>query len=114
MQSGDELITMTDAANLAPNRPCSSTVWRWCRKGVKARNGQQIRLQHVRMGGQVFTSRNRLDAFGAQLAEADAAYFEQQASLAGSTMPVRTRAQPASEREAAIEEAERFFKEAGR
>jgi len=43
---------------------------------VIARSGERVRLQHVRIGGKLFTSARWLDEFGQRLANADAAYFE--------------------------------------
>ncbi len=73
----DELLTLTQAAARLPHRPHSSCLWRWCRKGVLARSGQRVRLQHVRIGGKIFTAQPWLTEFGKALAVADAAHFEQ-------------------------------------
>lgn len=69
-------LTCTEAAKLAPGRPSANCVWRWCRRGVVARNGQRIRLQHIRLGGKILTKLEWLEAFGESLASADSAYFE--------------------------------------
>lgn len=69
-------LNLTEAARAIPGRLHSSTLWRWCRKGVRARSGERVRLQHVRLGGRVLTTRDWLDDFGRQLALADTAYFE--------------------------------------
>ncbi|MBW7906227.1 MAG: DUF1580 domain-containing protein [Phycisphaerae bacterium] len=72
----DEYITLTEAAKIAPGRPSTNCIWRWCRRGVKARGGERVRLQHVRIGGMIYTSARWLEAFGRALADADAKYFD--------------------------------------
>ena len=76
-QAGErqEYITLTQAARLMPNRPSINCVWRWARKGVLARNGQRIRLEHVRLGGKLFTTAAWMAQFGVALAKADVDYF---------------------------------------
>lgn len=71
-----EYINFTQAAKIAPGRPSANAVWRWARKGITARNGQRIKLQHVRQGGKLFTCREWLHAFGEQLAAADNEHFD--------------------------------------
>ena len=51
-----DLITLAEAARIAPARPSTNCVWRWCRKGVLSRGGERIRLQHQRVGGIIFTT----------------------------------------------------------
>lgn len=72
----DQFITLTQAAKIAPGRPSTNCMWRWCRRGVIARSGQRIKLEHIRMGGKIFTTQLWIDAFGRKLAEADAQYFD--------------------------------------
>lgn len=72
-----QYITLTEIANITPGRPSANCVWRWCRRGVKSRTGERIHLQHVRMGGTIFSTREWVDEFGRRLAEADAKYFDQ-------------------------------------
>ncbi len=64
-------LTLAEAARLAPGRPSANAVWRWCRKGVKSRNGETIRLTHVRAGRQIFTTSDWMDEFFAVQARAD-------------------------------------------
>jgi hypothetical protein len=71
-----QLLTLSQAARIAPGAPTPNCVWRWCRRGVMARSGRRIRLEHVRVGGKLFTSVRWLDSFGRRLAEADADYFD--------------------------------------
>lgn len=72
----EEHITLSQAAKLAPGRPSSNCVWRWCREGVKAATGRRVRLKHVRFGSRIYTTRQWLNDFGLALAEADAAHFD--------------------------------------
>ncbi len=72
----ENLITLAEAAKIAPGRPSTNCVWRWCRKGVLSRGGDRIRLQHQRVGGMIFTTAAWLEEFGHALAEADTKYFE--------------------------------------
>jgi len=69
-------ITLTQAAKLTPGRPSTNCLWRWCRRGVIARNGERVRLEHVRIGGKLFTRRSWLEEFGRRLASADSKYFD--------------------------------------
>ncbi len=77
MHKSEELLTLTQAAKIAPGRPSSNCLWRWCRRGVLSRAGDRVYLQHIRVGGMVYTRSDWLEEFGQTLAEADAAYFRQ-------------------------------------
>ena len=81
------LITLNTAAAQTPGRPHVSCVWRWCRRGVKARAGPRVRLEHVRVGGKIFTTQAWLNAFGRELAAADTAYFAGKQEEAKSVPP---------------------------
>jgi len=74
--SPEQFLTLTEAANIAPGRPKTNCIWRWCRRGVLSRGGQRVRLQHVRIGGMIYTTARWLEEFGRELAEADAKYFD--------------------------------------
>ena len=114
-RTGDEQLSLTDVAKLVPGRPTANCIWRWCRRGVLARNGVRIRLQHVRLGGRILTTRRWLDEFGRALADADAAYFdtslEQPPATGGKQETVFTKAEnPKSQR---LDRLERELEEAG-
>lgn len=51
-----DLVSLTDAAHQVTGRPSASAIWRWCRRGVLARDGSRIRLEHRRVGGKIYTS----------------------------------------------------------
>jgi hypothetical protein len=107
--SPNELVTLTQAAKLAPGRPSTNAMWRWCRKGIQSRGGDRIRLEHVRLGGRVYTRADWIIAFGKKLAEADAAHFDARAGGGASTdQPV-----PASARRAHLDQIERELAEEG-
>ena len=63
-------ISLTEAARVIPpidgKRPHVSTLWRWCRKGVRG-----VQLDYVRLGHRVCTSEPALARFAHRLAEAD-------------------------------------------
>ena len=72
----NEFIALSEAAKRSPGRPSSNAVWRWCRKGILSRTGERVRLEHVRIGGKIFTTETNLQAFFRQVAESDRAYFK--------------------------------------
>lgn len=83
----DNQFPLARASELLPGRPSVNCIWRWCRRGLLGRNGVRIRLQHVRVGGKIFTSREWITDFTRQLAESDAAYFDAKAAAAQNTPP---------------------------
>lgn len=72
----DAYLTLSEAAHTLPGRPHTSTLWRWARRGVMARTGERVWLDHARFGGRVFTTRVWLQEFGQRLADADLTHFE--------------------------------------
>ena len=64
-------LSLTDATKAVPpidnKRPHPSTVWRWCRKGLRG-----VRLEHIRVGHRVVTTREALCRFFDRLAGAEA------------------------------------------
>ena len=117
MHELDEHLTLSEAAKIAPGRPSTNCIWRWCRRGVLARSGERVHLQHVRIGGKIFTTAQWLDEFGRRLAEADAAYFELRESDAAAppprTRPNTRRQRYEDHRRASIEHANRELEDAG-
>lgn len=100
-----DLITLTAATKLIPGRPCVPTVWRWCRNGVMARNGERVRLQHWRCGGRLFTSQAALLDFFSRTAAQDLEHFDARAEARTGHVSER--------REKEIERANRELAEAG-
>ena len=102
----ESLLSLRDAAKALPRidgkRPHVSTLWRWCRRGVRG-----VRLEYVRLGHRVCTSRGALCRFSQRLAEADV-----QPNVA-STHPTTSRRRTDEQRQRDIERAEQRTKEAG-
>lgn len=76
MHESSNFLTLGQAAALVPNHPSPNCIWRWCRKGVKARSGERVHLQHVRLGGVIYTTGAWMQEFGRQLVDADAKHFD--------------------------------------
>lgn len=87
MLANEEKIDLAEAARISPGRPHCSAVWRWARRGIMTRGGDRLRLEHIRAGGRVFTSKEALDRFFAALAQADSEYFDRRQDAAASAIP---------------------------
>jgi len=66
-----QYLSLSQAAKIVPGTPHPSSIWRWCRYGVRARNGKRIRLRHSRAGSRVYTTERWLDEFFEATAAAD-------------------------------------------
>jgi len=99
----NEKLTLPQAAKLVPGRPHASTLWRWCRRGVKARDGVRVRLAHQRYGQRVFVTEAAIERFAAELAEHDADGFDAEDDRKIVTPP---KSRTARQRERAIAKAE--------
>ena len=66
----ETVVSLTEATKILPKingkRPAISTLWRWCRKGLRG-----TQLEYVRIGRNIATSREALNRFFTALAEAD-------------------------------------------
>lgn len=67
----DNLLTLPEAALTLPRvggkgTPHPSTLWRWCRLGLGG-----VKLEYLRLGRRIVTSREALDRFAKALAESD-------------------------------------------
>ena len=66
----EELITLTQAARRLPKidgkKVAVSTLWRWCRKGLRGEH-----LEYIRVGRKVCTNPEALERFFAKLVELD-------------------------------------------
>lgn len=113
----DDLLTLSQAARGTPGRPSSNCLWRWCRRGVLSRAGDRVYLQHVRVGGKVYTRTEWLEDFGRTLAGADAAYFRQDEDGAlpqpTPSRPKRRRQRFEQHRRRTIDQATRELEDAG-
>jgi len=105
LANGERLMSLTEATKFLPRvngkRPAISTLWRWCRKGIK---GQ--RLEYIRMGRGIVTSAEALGRFFAALAEADP-------PLDGPPPPRRPRTPSERARQRSLDEADRILARAG-
>lgn len=109
-----ELITLAQAANLLPGKPHPSCVWRWARDGVKSRSGERVRLEHVRAGGRLFTSKAALETFLARVAEGDVQHFDERAASDSAARLAPEPIKPTSARRRhQLEEADRELRDAG-
>lgn len=70
-----QYLTLHEAAKLVPGGTSANCIWRWCRKGVLSRGDERICLQHVRVGGKLYTTAAWMTEFWKLLAEADSVYF---------------------------------------
>lgn len=117
MREPNDLLTLSQAAKIAPGRPSSNCLWRWCRRGVLSRSGERVYLHHARVGGKVYTSKQWLEDFGQALAEADAAYFRQNEDDAvpppTSSRSKRRRQRFEQHRRDTVEQASQELKDAG-
>ena len=114
MHAKDEHITLTEVAKISPGRPSTHCLWRWCRRGVLARSGQRVRLEHLRIGGKIFTTGRWVEDFGKALAQADARYFNLDEQVAEVPRVRRRRPRSGSiQSRAAHEQANRELEEEG-
>lgn len=102
----DELISLSKAAKLIPGRPSASAIWRWARRGILARSGERLRLEHIRLGTRVYTTEAWVRDFGRRVAEADAHHFNK-------VVTSNARERSADDKLARLQRIELELKEAG-
>jgi hypothetical protein len=104
----ESIVSLTEATKLLPRRngkrAAISTVWRWCRKGIKG-----VRLEYIRVGRNIATSREALNRFYEALAQADR-LSEQSPEL---SIPKPDWPQTDAARRASLEAADRVLERAG-
>lgn len=49
----------------------TTTLWRWARQGLRGAGGSLVRLEYIRLGRKLFTSKEALARFAERLAAAD-------------------------------------------
>ena len=103
MLADETKITLTQGTKVWPGRPHVSTLWRACRKGIRAADGTRIFLEHARFGAKIFTSAEAINRFGEQIAVADSRHFNRPPVAVPALTQIRTE----SARAHAIESAER-------
>ena len=68
----ENVMSLTEATRVLPRingrKPAVSTLWRWCRKGLRG-----VHLEYLRVGRNIVTSKEALHRFFTVLAEADEA-----------------------------------------
>jgi hypothetical protein len=100
--ANESVLTLNEIARLLPpsrrNRPVSfNCVLRWARRGLKSSStGEVVKLEVIKVGGRLLSSREALQRFGERLSPPSA-------DMPSSPTDPRTRRQ----RERAIERAER-------
>ena len=113
IDAGEELFTLTEATKIMPRvngrRPAVSTLWRWCRKGLRG-----VRLEYLRIGRNIVTSRQALLRFFANLADADSNADESASAvpLAAKNRRFLSKGKSLARRKS-IERAEAILEEAG-
>ena len=108
-ENDSELLDMKAEAKLVPTQPPPAVIWRWCRKGVLARNGQRVYLEHRRYGRRLYTTRAALDAFAKATAEADKDHL----AVPSVPTPTRTRNRDEARRRADVDAARARLQEGG-
>jgi hypothetical protein len=76
-----EYLSLSEAAKALPRglngkKHSTNKLWRWARRGVKARDGRRIFLEHIRLGGSILVPKGAIEAFGKELMEADRQHFD--------------------------------------
>ena len=106
---GLELLTLSEAAQRLPRvhhkRIHVSTLWRWCRKGLRG-----IRLEYVKVGRKIMVTPQGLERFFNALAQADT---QQDPQLCFSAKRRKRRRCSNTQRERSIQEADAVLKKAG-
>jgi hypothetical protein len=97
--NSESLVTLTEGAKILPNRPHSSTLWRWHKIGVRGE-----RLETCMCGGKRYTSKEALQRFVDRITEAHDR---------GGAAPTKPIHETMRQRRAAIENAERELEAAG-
>ena len=54
----EDLISLPEAARELPTNPHVSAIYRWCNRGIRG-----VRLESIKIGGKMFTSRQSLTRF---------------------------------------------------
>ena len=102
----ETVVSLTEATKILPKvngkRPSISTMWRWCRKGLRG-----VHLEYIRVGRNIATSREALNRFFTALAAADEPVGDPPA------VNPTNKPTPPSHRRASLEAAEKVLERAG-
>jgi len=71
MTTIEDYITLREAVQYVPGRPNPTSIWRWCRHGVRTRSGKVLYLKHFRARGRIWTTPKWIEDFLDSLAEAE-------------------------------------------
>lgn len=103
----ETLLSLTEATKVLPRvngkRPAIATLWRWCRKGLRG-----VRLEYVRVGRSIATSREALNRFFNALAALDAS-----PGLPENTPTIPALTPTPRARQRILDEADRILERAG-
>ncbi len=105
MFATEQKITLAEAAQFYPIRIHMSGVWRHARRGIRARNGQIIRLEHARAGSRLITSREAIERFFAAVAAGDAEHFAPANIKTASSPAAAARSKAIAQAHAVLDEA---------
>ncbi|WP_428937796.1 DUF1580 domain-containing protein [Fontivita pretiosa] len=101
----ETVLTLAEATRLVPRcngrRPSIPTLWRWCRRGIKG-----VRLEYIRVGRNIATSKQAISRFFQTLAAADK-------PMVGDEPTPRPPGSAQAIRQASIAEANRFLDRIG-
>ncbi|MCH8823739.1 MAG: DUF1580 domain-containing protein [Planctomycetes bacterium] len=77
MFANEDKLTLSQAAETLPKKLHPSAIWRWCRKGIRTAGagGTRVRLEHVRLGGRIYTSAEAISRFSQAVADDDLKHF---------------------------------------
>ena len=102
----ETVLSLTEATKVLPRlngkRPSISTLWRWCRKGLRG-----VRLEYIRLGRSIATSEEALNRFFEALAEADEPPDAERPATPQPKQPSPSR------RQASLDAADRVLERAG-
>lgn len=101
------LLSLTEVTKVLPTvngrRPSIATLWRWCRRGLRG-----VRLEYVRVGRNIATSKEALNRFFNALAAADTLPDKQRLqTVAAPLVPTTTG------RQKMLDQADRVLERAG-
>ena len=102
----ETVLSLTEATKVLPRlngkRPSISTLWRWCRKGLRG-----VHLEYIRLGRSIATSEEALNRFFEALAETDEVPDEDRPATPQRKQPSSSR------RQASLDAADKVLERAG-
>lgn len=88
----NDYLSLAEVAKTLPGRPSTTAVWRWCRYGLKAKNGERVYLKHITVGRNLSVRKEDLDEFFREKRDHDLEYFRQrgESNRPAQGIPART------------------------